>query len=215
MISSENAKEIGKSTFNLEDFNKYFKLITCTKLSEDKVNFRKLSVVFILFFAVPLFAQKFGYVHSQKVLADFQEYRDVENKLREIQNKYDSEYQQMVKEYQQMADEIESQSLLLSPEKKEEKLATVQQKGLEIEKYRYEKLGPEGEFYKRQSELVQPVIDKINKVIQKIGNDEGYDFIFDAANGTVLHALPKYDITEQVLEELNKQSAAQGGTSKK
>ena len=210
-----SVKGIGKYTFNLEDFNNYFKLKICTKLSEDKVNLRKISLLLLVFFTAPLLAQKFAYVHSQKILNDFQEYRDVENKLREIQNKYDSEYQQMVKEYQQMAEEIESQSLLLSPEKKEEKLATVQQKGLEIEKYRYEKLGPEGEFYKKQAELVQPVIDKINKVIQQIGNDEGYDFIFDAANGTVLHALPKYDITEQVLEELNRQAATKSGTSSK
>ncbi|MCB0284069.1 MAG: OmpH family outer membrane protein [Calditrichae bacterium] len=151
----------------------------------------------------PAFAQKLAYVHSQRVLNEFEEYKGVQNKLTEIQNKYQAEYDQLVKEYQTLLDEIESQSLLLSPEKKQEKERMMQQKAMEIEKYKYEKLGPQGEIYKKQAELGQPVLDKINAVIKKIGEDEGYDFIFDGAVG-ILWAKPAHDITQQVLDELNK-----------
>jgi outer membrane protein len=150
-------------------------------------------------------AQKFAYVHSQQILAEYQEYVDVQNKLEEIRNKYDSEYQQMVNEYNVMIEEIDSQSLLLSPEKKEEKMKNAQDKALAIEKYKYEKLGPEGEYYKKNLELTKPIIDKINNLIQKIGEEDGYDFIFDASSGALVHAnTDKYDITQRVLEELNK-----------
>lgn len=53
-------------------------------------------------------------------------------------------------------------------------------------------------------ELTRPIIDKINKLIAKIGEEEGYDFIFDASSGALVHALPKYDITDRIIEELNK-----------
>lgn len=165
--------------------------------------------LFVLLFAIPLFAQKFAYVHSQKILAEYQEYVDVQNKLEEIRNQYDAEYQQMVNEYNVMIEEIDSQSLLLSPEKKEEKLKLAQDKGMSIERYKYEKLGPEGEYYRKNLELTKPIIDKINDLIQKIGSDEGYDFIFDASSGALVHAdSDKYDITERIIEELNK-----GGSS--
>jgi outer membrane protein len=97
---------------------------------------------------------------------------------------------------------------LLSPEKKQEKAQVAQEKALSIEQFKYEKLGPEGEFYKKSMEFTRPIIEKINTLIAKIGEEEGYDFIFDASSGALVHALPKYDITQQVIDELNKTSKA-------
>ena len=167
------------------------------------------SLLFILIsilMAIPGFAQKYGYVQSQKVLAEFQEYVDVQNKLNEIRNGYDAEYQKMIKEYNDMIQEIDSQSLLLSPEKKQEKMQMAQEKAMTIEKYKYDKLGPEGEFYRKSMEFTKPIIDRINALIAKIGEDDGYDFIFDASSGALVHASPDFDITDRVLEELNKTS---------
>ncbi len=148
---------------------------------------------------------KMGYVDSQKVMAQFQEAIDAQNRLEQIRNEYQAEYESKVREYQQMAEEIDSQSLLLSEEKKKEKLRQLQVKATEIDQYKFEKLNPEGgEFYRKNQEIFKPVIDKINLVIQKIGRVEEYDFIIDASSGSLLHALPKYDLTDQVLEELNR-----------
>jgi len=84
-------------------------------------------------------------------------------------------------------------------------MKSAQDKALAIEKFKYEKLGPEGEYYKKNLEFTKPIIDKINGLIQKIGEDDGYDFIFDASSGALVHAnTDKYDITQRVLEELNK-----------
>ena len=183
-------------------------------MKEDRV--RSIKVVFIILFitifVLPVAAQKLAYVNSQEILMKYQEYVDVQNRLEEIRNGYDAEYQQLVKEYQDLMEQIESQSLLLSPEKKQEKERSAQEKYLTIEKFKYEKLGPEGEFYRKSMEFSRPIIEKINTLIAKIGEDEGYDFIFDAASGSIVHALPKYDITQKVLEELNKKSASSGTT---
>jgi len=171
-----------------------------------KFNKSILLILVSMMIAIPVFAQKFGYVQSQKVLAQYQEYVDVQTKLNEIRNGYDVDYQKMLKEYNDMLQEIDSQSLLLSPEKKQEKMRNAQQKAQDIERFKYEKLGPEGEFYKKSMELTKPIIDKINALIEKIGNDEEYDFIFDASSGALVHANPKFDITDRILEELNKAS---------
>ena len=163
--------------------------------------------VILLFSSISLvFAElKIGYVDSQKIMAQYQEAIDAQNRLEEIRNQYQAEYENKVREYQEMAQEIDSQSLLLSEEKKKEKLRLLQEKATEIDQYKFEKLNPEGgEFYRKNQEIFKPVIDKINLVIQKIGRVEEYDYIIDASSGSLLHALPKYDLTEQVLEELNR-----------
>jgi outer membrane protein len=157
------------------------------------------------------FAQKIGYVESQRVLQNFQEWVDSQNKLQEIRDGYQAEYDNKVKQLEQMMADIQSQSLLLSEEKKQQKMKEVQDRQLDIERFKYEKLGPEGEYYKKNLELTKPIIDKINKVIQDIGERDEYDFIIDASSGALLHALPKYDITERVLEELNKGVSSSAG----
>jgi outer membrane protein len=180
---------------------------------------RKLTLTLILLVAflaiTPVFAQlKIGYVNSQKIMAEYQEAIDAKKKLEKVQGEYQVEYDNMVREYTQMADEIDSQSLLLSEEKKQEKLRLLQDKAAQIERYKFEKLSPEGgELYRKNQEIFQPVIEKINLVIQKIGRVEEYDFIFDATSGVLVHALPKYDITEQVLEELNRGVSSQKNTN--
>jgi outer membrane protein len=165
-----------------------------------------VSVIFIFGMISVGHAQlKIGYVDSQKILGQFQEAIDAQNKLEEIRNQYQAEYEGKVRDYQTLAQEIESQSLLLSEEKKKEKLRELQEKATEIDKYKYEKLNPEGgEFYRKNQELFQPIIKKINEVISKLGAEEEYDIILDASSGALLHALPKYDLTSRILEELNK-----------
>ena len=165
-----------------------------------------ISGVMIFFICSSMtFAQaKIGYIDSQRILQTFQEFLDAKNKLEEIRGQYENEYQTKLKEFESLQKDIESQSLLLSEEKKQEKSRLLQEKAFELDKYRYDKLGPEGELYKKNIELTQPIIDKVNKVIQQIGKDEEYDFIFDAGSGALVHALPKYDVTDKVLEQLNK-----------
>jgi len=177
---------------------------------------RSLKIVSVLFIVMaltlPAAAQKFAYVNSQEILMNYKDYVDVQNRLEEIRSGYDAEYQQLVKEYQDLIEEIESQSLLLSPEKKKEKERQAQEKYLAIEKFKYEKLGPEGEFYQKQREFSKPILDKVNNLITKIGEEEGYDFIFDAATGAILHSIPEYDITQKIIDELNKKSTSSGTT---
>lgn len=170
---------------------------------------RKSIVLFLATFLLAgqsvTYGQKMGYIDSQKIMVQYQEAIDVQNKIEEVRNQYQAEYDNLVREYNTMAQEIESQSLLLSEEKKKEKLRLLQEKATQIDQYKFEKFSPEGgEIYRKNQELLKPVIDKINLVIQKIGRVEEYDFIFDASSGALLHALPQYDLTDQVLEELNK-----------
>jgi outer membrane protein len=176
---------------------------------EDSV-LRKSMLIVILVVLVSsvslVFGQlKMGYVDSQKIMAQFQEAKDAQQKLDQIRGEYQAEYENKVREYQALAQEIDSQSLLLSEEKKKEKLRLLQDKATEIDQYKFEKLNPEGgEFYRKNQEIFKPVIEKINLVIQKIGRVEEYDYIFDATSGVLVHALPKYDLTDQVLQELNR-----------
>ncbi len=148
---------------------------------------------------------KIRYINSQRILSEFPEALEIQKKLDEIRAGYEGEYNDMLQRYENLVKEIENQSLLLSPEKKAEKEKEGQELGMAIEQFRYQKLGPQGELYKKNLELTQPLYDKIDQIIQRVGDEEEYDFILDVVQGVVLFAKPQFDITNRVIEELSKQ----------
>lgn len=169
---------------------------------------KRLSVLVILgafLLTGTLFGQvKMRYIDSNKILATLPEAKELQNKLQKLQETYRSEYQQLVQQYQEQAKQLETQSLLLSPEKKAEKQRQLQDLAAKIQQYEAEKFGAQGEYYKKSQELQQPLIEKIQKVVEKIAQQNGYDVIIDVATAGLVYINPKLDVTDIVIEELQK-----------
>ena len=156
---------------------------------------------------LPVMAQsKIGYINSQKILATYPAAVDAQKKLEAESNKWGQELQKMEADFQSKKEELEQQSLLLSEEKKRERALALENLATEAQKFQNDKWGEQGEFFRRREELLKPVIDQINEVINQIGDEENYDFIFDSLEGNLLFAKDKYDLTDQVLEELEKKT---------
>lgn len=160
--------------------------------------------------ANPVAAQlKLGYIDSQKILGSYKEAQDAQKQLQELNRRWEEEATNMQRELQTKLEELESQALLLSEERKREKETELQNLNIRLQQFQQEKWGAQGEVYAKRAELMQPVIDKINAVIKKIGTDDKYDYIFDVVNGNILHVSDSQpDLTGRVLEELNKSVAA-------
>ena len=81
---------------------------------------------------------------------------------------------------------------------------TLTDKQTEIQTFQMEKVGPQGEIYRIQDQLMAPIYGKIDDAIQKVGKEEGYDYIFNVVSGGIVYALPQYDVTDLVIQELEK-----------
>ena len=68
-----------------------------------------------------------------------------------------------------------------------------------------QELSRQGQVVKRNEEILRPIISKIQTILAKIGSEEGFDLILDAADGHVLYADQSLDLTQRVIDELNKQ----------
>jgi outer membrane protein len=168
-----------------------------------------LFAVAILGSANPVTAQlKLGYIDSQKILEKYKEAQDAQKQLQDLNRRWEEEAKNMQQELQTKLEELESQALLLSDERKKEKETELQNLNIRLNQFQQEKWGAQGEVFAKRAELMQPVINKINDVIKKIGTDDKYDYIFDVVNGNILHvSASQPDLTDRVLEELNKSVA--------
>ncbi|HHL72866.1 MAG TPA: OmpH family outer membrane protein [Bacteroidetes bacterium] len=184
---------------------------------------KKLQVIFgtlalVLFLAAgQAVAQlKIAYLNSQQILENYKEVQDVRKQLEELQKGWEQEAMSMQKEIQDLRDKLETQSLLLSPQKKAEREQEIQQLFVKLQQFQQEKWGPQGQILQEEAKLLEPIRQKIVKVIQQIGEREGYDYVFDAVTANIVYAgKNQVDLTQAVLAELEKGVAAQDSKGSK
>ncbi len=150
-------------------------------------------------------AQNLAYIKSQEIINNFKEAQDAQEALDKLNQEWEAEGREMQQKLQELGQQLESQSLLLSEERKQEKQQELQNLYLQIQQFQQEKWGDNGEYFKKEAELMQPIIDKVNQAIAAIGEERDYDYIFDATGANIVYASPdQEDLTQDVLDELEK-----------
>lgn len=165
-------------------------------------------LITFLFLGMPVAVQsqvKLGYVNSALIMKQVKDAVEASKKIEELAQKFDKERQTMNIELENKNKQFEAQQLLLSEERKAESLREIQELRQKLLKYQEEKFGPQGELERRTKDLTEPIAKKIQNVIDKIGQEEGFNFIFDTVNANIVFARDKdTDLTERVIAELNK-----------
>lgn len=148
---------------------------------------------------------KLGYIDTVKIFAEFKETVAAEEIYKKEVEAWKKKASDMEADLAKMREEIQSQSLMLSEEKLSEKKLQFDQKMKEYNQYMSDVFGDNGQAAKRNKELTQPIVEKINSVIAKIAEDEGYTIVFDAAQGNIVYAKKTLDLTEKVMERLQQE----------
>jgi outer membrane protein len=148
---------------------------------------------------------KIGYIDSIKIFAENKETQDAERVYRSDVAQWEAQKQRYEADLSKMGDELNAQSPMLSEEKKAERRLEFQRKMDEYKKFMEETFGDNGLAAKRNKELTQPIVDKINKLVETIAKDQGLTMVFDVANANIVYADKTLDLTELVLTKLRSQ----------
>jgi outer membrane protein len=152
-----------------------------------------------LLFAVPVSAQKFAYLDSRRVLQEApgaQEARTaIETEMRAFQQRLTALQDSLGKVMQ----DYQQRSLTLSPDARrtEEQRVMAKQRELEAQAEQLQL-----EANRKQTDLMQPVMDQVEKAIETIRVEGGYAIIFDAASAAMVSADTTLDLTTQVITRL-------------
>lgn len=147
---------------------------------------------------------KIAYINSEKIKAEYKEAQSAQRKIEEVNQQWEKEAQAKQKELANLQEQLESQSLLLSEEKKREKYQELQGKAMQFEQFKAQKWGQGGEIFQKREEFWNPVQQKIMDAITVIGEKEGYDYIFDAALNVFLYIDDDQpDLTDSIIKALN------------
>ena len=151
---------------------------------------------------------KIGYIDSNRIMSEYENVRDVQVELEKEQRKLETEYNGMLNQLDSLNQVFERQRLLMSENRREEKKSEMIQMEKEIQEFQLKKFGPEGEIFRKQSQLLAPVLEEVDAAIKAVAAQRGYDYVFDAVSGAIVYALDSHDLTEEVLKELKKSSSS-------
>ncbi len=146
---------------------------------------------------------KIGYIDSIKIFAENKETQEAERLYRQDVQQWEAQKQRMEQDIARMGEELNAQSPMLSEEKKSERRLEMNRKMDEYKRFMEETFGDNGLAAKRNKELTQPIVDKINRIIEAIAIDQKYSMVFDVANANIVYADKKLDLTDLVLTRLN------------
>ena len=166
---------------------------------------KKVLITFLMIFALGLFAKdmKLAYINSEKIVAEYVEAKKAKDELAKWNKVKEAEAMKMEQAIKKLEDEVKNMSVMISEEKKKEKMMEGQKQVQAYYQFKESIWGQTGEFYRENQKIMQPILVKINEAIKRISETEGYDFVFDANTGALLFSKPEYDITDLVIKDLN------------
>lgn len=165
---------------------------------------KRLAFLFTaILLAIGVNAQKFAYVDSEYILQNIPEYNDALAQIDEFAAQWQQELEAKFAAIDKMYKDYQAEAVLLPEEmkrKREDEIMKAEKAAKDLQKQRF---GKDGDLFKKRQELVKPIQDKIYTAIEKIAQAKNYAMIFDkAGNVTMMYADAKYDISDEVLEEM-------------
>jgi outer membrane protein len=106
-----------------------------------------------------------------------------------------SELQSMTTAIDSLVKEYQRQEVMLSPQAKTDKQQEILEKQQQLNNRQTEL---EAQAEQRQQELLQPILERINGVIEQVRAENGYDMVLDVAGAGIVAADTRLDITSIV-----------------
>ena len=156
----------------------------------------------MLFAPLSLFAQKFGHIDAQAVLAQMPEAIKANGELQATAKQYENDLKALQDELQRKAQEYDKNKSTMNPTKQAETEKALQDMYQKIQQTYQDN---QQAMQKMQQEKLAPITTKLVNAIKNVGKNGGYVYIMDVNSGIpyVSDTLSK-DVTAEVKAELNK-----------
>ena len=139
---------------------------------------------------------KIGYVNSERILRESSLAKSAQTKLEVEFNRREKEINDLASRLKTLAERFEKDSPTLSESERSRRQREIADQDRDIQRRRREF---QEDLTQRKNEELATVVERANKVIKQIFEQEKYDLIVQE----VVFASPRIDITKKVMDALN------------
>ena len=146
-------------------------------------------------------APKIGFINSAAILAEAPGRADAENRFKSEVAAYQAQLQRMSDSLQTMAANFDKEASKLDRATRVARAKVIQDREAA---YQLSARTLDSTMQSRQAELIRPIMENLQKVIEQVRAEDGYAMIFDVASQTsvIVAADKSLDITQKVLAKV-------------
>ncbi|MDR0516241.1 MAG: OmpH family outer membrane protein [Fibromonadaceae bacterium] len=163
-----------------------------------------LFVFFITCIAQSADGMRIAHIDSKLIFEGYRGTRKAQEEYDRQVAKWEQQANLLQKELGFVKERLEKQSLMISEEQKRELEAEFSRRDTELKKFIEKIYGRNGELLRENEKVSAPIIALIKKAVTEIALSEGYDYVLDRATGAVLFWKNENDLTQKVLDYLNR-----------
>jgi outer membrane protein len=166
---------------------------------------RFLLINLALLFCTSVFAQnqKIGFFESDFILANIPEYAGIEQRLNLLSDAWQQEIEEMEAEITALEEDYAAKEILYTDEIRADKKREIEQKKAAKDTFLNQKFGPDGEYFRSQDELLEPIMRQIFTAVSEVARKQGFDYVFDRSGDIyMVYARNEWNLNESILIEL-------------
>lgn len=146
-------------------------------------------------------ASKIGYVDVQKFIEGTGAGKKAKETLDGEYNKRKKDLDKKRADLEKMSQDLEKKKSVLSDEVFGKKQADLQE---EVMKWQKSLQDNNMEMQKKQKELLDPIIDKMRTVVEKIAKEKDYAIVLERQGQNMIYAAKDADLTDDVIKAFDK-----------
>jgi outer membrane protein len=139
---------------------------------------------------------KTAHVDVSEIMAKMPAMLDAQKQLEKLSATYDADYKKMVEEYQAKLKKYEAESATVTDAINGDRSKEVQDMQKRIVDFRD---NAQKELQQKESDIVQPLMEKVRASIQKVGKAKGFQYVLD---GSTLLLADGPNLTADVKKDL-------------
>jgi len=155
---------------------------------------------------------KFAFVDLQRALNETEDGRRAKSELKALFDERQTDLDQRAKEFKAKIEELDKQKEVLTPEAYQAKNAELQKALIELQNTyaRYQR-----ELAEKELELTKAIFEKMEQILRRIGQTDGYEMIFDKSEAGLVWAPEHLNLTDKLIQMYNTENPVKGGGESK
>ncbi len=169
-----------------------------------------IGVVIALMVATSAWAEglKFAYVDLQRALNECMAGKEAKATLEKEKEEKQKQIQEKEKQIEALKAEIEAKKTVLSQEALQRKQDDLDRLMRDLKRFVQD---ANEELQKKQQQFTNNILTELVKVVQELGKERGYTFIFERVPGVLLYVDEGLDLTDEVIKRYDEKYQKEKG----
>ena len=146
---------------------------------------------------------KIAFFDPNEIRTKYKPFQEAEREYNQYEGELQKELKKLESALRKKQTTFERQKVMYMENRRREEEQALKRQEEELQRFLAQVTDPErGKLALKQQELLTPLLKRVNEVISQVAKEDGYDFVLNAAS--VVYFNDEYNLTQKVLDELNK-----------